>query len=412
MTRILHTSDWHLGATLETVSREPDHALFLQWLTSALEEHAIDVLAIAGDVFDQAQPSAEAQRAYYRFLHQIARKRVRTVVVVGGNHDSPSRLDAPRELLDELSVHVVGGLLGDPATWDRCLCPVKGPDGRVEAVLLAVPFVHEFRLGVRTATADPASIAAEFRDRFAALYTDLADRAEALAPGRPIVATGHLACAGAVREDAPADVHMIGTIGGLPADIFDPRIRYAALGHIHRSYHVGDSCAWYSGSPIALSSKEARSARKVLLVDVADDAGVPEVRPLEVPAPRPILELRGQLDEVGDRLRAMTWDTELPPFVYAFLETDYVGAGVEAELHKAAEANPHGTPRLLAVRRGLQRTAGVEPASAPTPPLSELEPEEVFLRLCAARGVEAEAELLDAFRIVAQSQDESSGGEP
>lgn len=405
MTRFLHTSDWHLGANLETVSRERDHALFLDWLAEVIEEREVDVLLVAGDVFDQAQPSAEAQRAYYQFLHRIAGKRLRKVVIVGGNHDSPSRLDAPRELLDALSVHVVGGLLAAPETWDRCLCPIPGNDGEIEAVVLAVPFVHEFRLGVRTALADSATVAAQFRERFAALYTELADRAERLAPGRPIVATGHLTCGVASREDAPAEIHLVGTIGALPADIFDPRIRYIALGHIHRSYPVCGGRGWYSGSPIALDRTEARTGRRVLLVDVDD--GEAKVEPLPVPETRAIHELSGTLSEVADRLRALSWTGELPPFVYAQIQADYVPAGAEAQLHEAAEKNPHGVPCLVQVRRALQQAACAQPEDDATPPLSELEPEDVFRRLCAERNVELDDGLLNAFRAVAQDEDES-----
>ena len=102
--RILHTSDWHLGLSLGGLGLGPDHDLFLQWLRGALRDHAVDALVVAGDVFDTMQPSAEAQARYFRFLADVAETGVQQVVIVGGNHDSPSRLDAPAEVLAALKV--------------------------------------------------------------------------------------------------------------------------------------------------------------------------------------------------------------------------------------------------------------------------------------------------------------------
>jgi exonuclease SbcD len=428
--RILHTADWHLGATLEGVNRDPDHALFLGWLAQQLETFAVDALVIAGDVFDQPQPSAEASRLYFSFLSQVALGgKVRKVVVVGGNHDSGARLDAPRELLGALDVHVVGAFERD--RLERCLCPFS-TGGRVEAVALAVPYVHEVRLGLRSVLEREQGLAAQLQDRFRELYRELADRAQALAPGAPIFATGHLSCLGAQRDDAPAEIHLVGSLGGLPPEIFDPRIGYVALGHIHRGYRVGESRCWYPGSPVALGLKESKTERRVLLVDLPDagnPAGEPIVRSLAVPTFRPIVEIRGSADELADRLRALTWQAplesphqgtaggaasgrpvRLEPFVYAILDGDRVPSGLEAQLHKAAQANPLGAPHLVQVRPyRLPRASSCEPC-APAVRLADLSPEDVFLRLCQARGVEAGDPLLRAFRSLLSP--EEPGGRP
>lgn len=308
--RVMHTSDWHLGASLSGVGREEDHAWFLDWLLSSLDEHGPDVLIVAGDVFDQAHPVADAQRLYFDFLARV-RAHVRDVIVVGGNHDSPSRLDAPRSLLAALGIHVIGGLQADESTWARCVCPMRGAGGRVEGVVLAVPFVHECRLGVRTAGLDEAAIRASFRDRFTAFYRDLTDRALRAGDGAPIVATGHLACVGAARDDAPYEIHMAGATGGLPPDIFDDRLGYVALGHFHRGYRVGNRPAWYSGTPVALTPAEDRTPRSFLLADLhpGTDAIVTTV---PVPRLRHVVHLRGAFDDVAARLRGMTWDTPRP----------------------------------------------------------------------------------------------------
>lgn len=412
--RILHTSDWHLGASLEGVSRDPDHRLFLNWLAETIERESVDVLVIAGDVFDQAHPSAEAQRLYFQFLHRLRGGRLRKVVIVGGNHDSASRLDAPGEILDALDVHVVGGLLADEETWDRCLCPIPGRTGGIDAVVLAVPFVHEFRLGVRTTLTAPAEMLQAFRSRFGAFYSRLVEKAVALHDAAPIIATGHLTCVGVEKGDCPADIHMVGTIGGLPADIFDPRLQYVALGHIHRSYRVGDSRAYYSGTPIALSLKEAQLSRTVRCVDLSEDpTGAATVRKVEVPSFRTVMQLAGTPAEVAGQLRALRCDGQpLPPIVYARVFVDRYNVSVEDELRKAALAHGADGPLLVQIRQELSVAPGdVHSLVSAAGGLRDRSPEEVFRRLCQVRQEPCDEPLVNAFRsLLSEEQERGVGG--
>lgn len=406
--RILHTSDWHLGSSLESASRDEEHRRFLEWLLVTLREEAIDVLLLAGDVFHYAQPSAEAQRLYYRFLARIgAETQVRQIVVIGGNHDSASRLDAPREVLDALRIHVVGGLGGEPSTWERCLCPIEsaGPGGGVDAVVLAVPFVHEFRLGIRTTGRSPEEITADFRVAFSRLYTTLADLAEARWPGAPLLATGHLTCVGAERGEYGTEIHQVGTIGGLPGDIFDPRLEYIALGHIHRMFPVEGTRARYSGSPLAMNVVEARSPRFVIRVDL--DASLPPgqratTHKIPVPTWREIIEVNGPTEEVLARLRALKSAQELPPFVYVNLEVDEYLTDGPFRVNEAVESHPVKTrPRVVEVH---QKVAGREDEVADgieRTSLRGMKPEDVFVRLYQARFQAAPGDLLlTAFRTV------------
>nr|WP_320131415.1 exonuclease subunit SbcD [uncultured Holophaga sp.] len=388
--RILHTSDWHLGATLEELSREPDHRAFLDWLRETLISEAVDVLIIAGDIFDTASPSAEAQGLYYRFLHSLAGTPLRQVVVVGGNHDSAARLDAPRELLGAFGIHVVGGLDGDA---ERCLCPVLRPDGSAEAVIAAVPFLNEWRLGFRPSEEGDQreALGAPFR----AFYAHLADRASERWPGVPLVATGHLAVAGSTKDDAPQEIHLIGTLGGLPTGIFDPRFAYVALGHIHRAYAVGGTQAWYAGSPIALNAKEGRRPRTVNRVDL--QAGAPPVvQILEIPCTRLVKEFRGSLETVKTALRGLAWAGPLAPMIKVDLEVETYQVGLEEEV-RAFVASLDPRPLLMGITQSqLHRTADQVPSEAPPPRLADLGPREVFRLLCESRG-ESYEELQEAF---------------
>lgn len=404
--RILHTSDWHLGASLEGVSRDADHAAFLDWLAQTLAREAVDVLVVSGDLFDQAHPSSEAQRLYYRFLTRLRDTGLRKVVLVGGNHDSAARLDAPREVLEALDVHVVGGLT-DEASWERCLCPIPGRHGGVDAVVLAVPFLHEYRLGVRTTLASEVELRRALHEALGRFYRGRVDRARALHEGAPVVATGHLTCVGFEQGDFPAEVHRVGSIGGLSAELFDERLQYVALGHIHRSYRVGESRAYYSGSPVPLSLKEGATARKVRLVELAEapDAAA-SVRTLEVPSFRAVLELRGAPKAVEAQLAALTWETELPPIVYARVEVEGHSPALEERLRKRVQERGARGPILVQVRQERRALEGASDV-VPAPPLRDLSPEEVFVRLCQARNQPVDDELLGTFRQLLSTEPEA-----
>jgi exonuclease SbcD len=410
--RILHTSDWHLGSSLESASRDEEHRRFLEWLLVTLRDEAIDVLLLAGDVFHYAQPSAEAQRLYYGFLARVgAETKVRQMVVIGGNHDSASRLDAPREVLDALRIHVVGGLGGEPSTWERCLCPIERPGGGVDAVVLAVPFVHEFRLGIRTTGRSSAEITADFRDEFSRLYTRLADLAEERWPGAPLIATGHMTCVGAEKGEYGTEIHQVGTIGGLPGDIFDPRLEYIALGHIHRMFPVEGTRARYSGSPLAMNVVEARSQRFVIRAEL--DASLPAgqratTHKIPVPRWREIIEVTGPTEVVLGKLRELQSPHELPPFVYVNLEVDEYLTDGPFRVNEAIETHPLKTrPRVVEVH---QKVAGREDAptdSEARTSLRGMKPEEVFVRLHQAQFKSPPGDLLlTAFRTVLSQLDE------
>ena len=404
--RILHTSDWHLGLSTGAVSRLEDQRCFLDWLARQLAVEKVDALIVAGDIFDSVQPSAEAQEVYYRFLAGLPATGVRQVVIVGGNHDSPSRLEAPREVLSALNVHVVGGLPAQGAPLDPLVVPLRarGSD-EVDAVCLAVPFVHEYRLGVRTTALDRGSVAEAFRERFTELYARLADRAEDLFPGRVMVATGHLVLEGASYDAGRDEIHQVGFIGGLPPSILDPRLAYVALGHIHRAWPVVEGRAWYCGSPVPVSVSEAELARKVLLVDLSSESA-PKVAPVEVPCFRELRAMEGAPDELELAIRSLTSAASLPPLLHLRAILEGPEPGLRERLMEAVAEAPVGSrPQIVELR---ERYAGPElvVSEAPVTRLDELSVAEVFERLCRSVGVQESDELAKALVSLQSASEE------
>lgn len=419
--RILHTSDWHLGVEYFQRSRRAEHQAFLDWLLETIEARDVDVLVVAGDVFDTTNPPAEAQQAYYRFLAELSRRQ-RAAVVVGGNHDSPSRLDAPREVLAALSAEVVGGYLAeregplhDPA---GVLVPIKrrdvgGTGNEVLGVIAAVPYLHDWKLGVRGFDASAGDQLASLHEAFRGVYARLADKAEAAFPGVPLVATGHLTCLAKAGEkpsdeDAvPIEINRVGTLGAMGPQVFDPRFSYVALGHIHRGFAVDpEQRVWYSGTPIQVGSKEPAEARRVLLVDLDESGGSVRVEKVSVPVTRRLVTLSGPLDEVTAKLANMTWaDSELPPYVVVEALLDKVDLSARERLRTKAPEGPGGKAQLVEVLTRIQKAVS-EARLAGAPTGAALTPESAFLYAWKARheGAEVPDGVMQRFRSLLETE--------
>jgi exonuclease SbcD len=407
--RILHTSDWHLGLQSGRFSRAEEHQLFFDWLNKTIVEERVDVLIVAGDVFDGMQPSNESLALYYRFLCSVGETGLRDVVIVGGNHDSPSQLDAPAPLLSELNVHVVGGYSRE-GDLERHLLPlrVRGQEEPV-AVCLALPYVHEWRLGIRT-TDDPELTRKEFTERFTKLYSEVADLAEQKYPGLPMIGTGHLTMGRTQEGDSPQQIHQVGNIDSLPQEILDARMKYVALGHIHRSFAVEPGRIVYSGTPVPVSLTERLSPRVVMMVDLKHEGSTEDavtVARREVPVSRELVLIEGREEVVLAKIRALPTDSKLPPFLYLRLMMDEPRPELSTRIREAIETHPtHKRPLLVELRENLTG-ADAQQGPGDTVALEELSTLEVFAMLCRQQGFEPGDELLGAFNTISSLDHET-----
>jgi exonuclease SbcD len=302
--RILHTADWHLGHRLYDRDRTPEHRAALAWLLDTVEEEGIDVLIVAGDVFDVANPSNQARELYYEFLGQLARTKCLAAVVVGGNHDSPAMLDAPKEVLKWLNLHVVGSARTQ-VQEEVVSIAMPGKDGP-SIIIAAVPYLRErdIRKAKFGETSEERLVG--LQQGISGHYREVAEAAEALRqnPETPIIATGHLFAGGASDHEEKksyiyqADEHNIE--GGQFPEVFD----YVALGHIHRAQRVGGAeHIRYCGSLVPLTFVEGQQVRSVRIVEIGK-AGAPITsRQVNVPYFRTLLRLNAEVDEVKQALR-------------------------------------------------------------------------------------------------------------
>ena len=259
--RLLHTADWHLGARLIERERLTEHAAFLDWLIETLRSEKIDALLLSGDVFDAANPPQDAVALYFDFLKRLADLKTVKAVITGGNHDSASHLNAPRELLRRFEVHVFGHA-GDNVV------------DLGDVIVAAVPFLRERDLRQATAGEAMSDVQSQVRSAIREHYTAQLAACRDIAQQRPVIAMGHLTVLGATTSDSERDIH-VGNLGAVGADIF-AGFDYTALGHLHRPQRVGgQETVRYSGSPIALSFSEAADAKSVVIIDTQNHSPVP-----------------------------------------------------------------------------------------------------------------------------------------
>lgn len=299
--KILHTSDWHLGRALYGRQRLDEFRDFLDWLLRTLGEHRVDVLLVAGDIFDTGNPGNAAQELYYRFLAKVASTGCRHIVATAGNHDSPSFISAPRELCKALGIHVIGNVSDDLNDEIITLCDLSGTP---ELIVCAVPYLRDRDIRTVEAGESVSDKDHKLLDGISAHYGQVAalarQRRDELGGRIPIIGMGHLFTAGGMTIDGDGvrELH-VGSLLRVDAGIFAGNFDYLALGHLHVPQKVGGSDVMrYSGSPLPIGFGEARQQKTVCLIDLSDNGmdgkTPPVVSTLAVPVFRRLASIKGE----------------------------------------------------------------------------------------------------------------------
>ncbi|PKL45455.1 MAG: exonuclease sbcCD subunit D [Candidatus Riflebacteria bacterium HGW-Riflebacteria-1] len=318
--RLLHTSDWHLGRSLMLLKRHDELTAFLEWLIKTIEERNIATLIVAGDVFDNTTPATAAQELYYRFLSQAAATCCNNIVIVAGNHDSPTLLDAPAKILKAINVHVVGTPGKFPENETIVL---KNRNGEPQAVVCAVPYLRDRdirRVTPGESVEDKAAALIKGVQQHYATACANAERLRHELGDLPLIATGHLFTAGgiAVEGDGVRELY-VGTIAHFNADLFPLSIDYMALGHLHAPQQAGGrEHIRYSGSPIPMNFCEAKQQKKVIQVDFTGRR--PHIEEIAVPCFQPLEKICGDLSELTGRIAQLVGENS-----NAWLEIEYTG---------------------------------------------------------------------------------------
>lgn len=402
--KILHTADWHLGKKLEQCERTEEHQYFLDWLIEELNINCIEVLIIAGDIFDTGSPSNTSLEQYYNFLWKVKGTCCREVIIIGGNHDSISTLNAPKELLRFFNIHIVGGV---PQDINEQIIPILNDQQEIQLVICAIPFLRD--RDVRLSVAGESALERETRIKqgICAHYNNFREHiATFKEQGIPVIATGHLFAAGSSTSDSEKEIH-VGNLGQICGDQFPEEFNYVALGHIHRPQIVNKmNHVRYSGSPIPLSFSETEDHKQVLILEFDQERNL-HIEELTVPSSRRLIRMKGSLDAIKTQIELLE-DKALrfPAWIELQIETDKFIHDLDDQLDQLKKNKPfieRFFPRQIRNRlsQGLNEQQII--ASA----LHELEPKTVFLKRCESELPDTDyTDLIQMFNEVLEHMDQ------
>lgn len=278
--KILHTADWHLGKRLDNFSRLEEQKEVLTEICEIAEQQQVDAVIVAGDLFDNFNPSAEATELLYSTLHRLSHNGTRAVIAIAGNHDSPERIEVPDALARACGIIFVGypntaiqpfatqaGLVITKA--DKGFVEIQLPNQKVPLRLILTPYANELRLKTYLGVDNADS---GLREHLQQHWQDLANRYFD-EQGVNILAT-HLFMMkkGGEQPEEPDDEKPILHVGGasvIYSENIPSQTQYVALGHLHRYQTVDTSpCPIvYSSSPLAYSFSEANQTKYVVLIE-------------------------------------------------------------------------------------------------------------------------------------------------
>ncbi len=394
--KILHTSDWHIGRALYGRKRYEEFERFLDWLIGCIAAQGVEALLVSGDVFDNGTPSNRALELYYGFLCRCAGAGCRHVVVTAGNHDSPSLLNAPRDVLRHLNVHVVG-CMADAAEDE--LVVLCDSNAEPELIVCAVPYLRD--RDIRRAEAGETvedkgrKLVEGIHDHYRQIGDAATARRAELGGNLPIVAMGHLFTTGGriVEGDGVRELY-VGALGQVHADIFPACFDYLALGHLHVAQRVNNSeVLRYSGSPLAMSFGEAAQSKSVIAVHL--DSESVAVEEIAVPCFQPLATVRGDWNRISERIAEMK--KENAP---VWLEIIYEGSEIIGDLQEQLRELTNGTPLEILRTRNMRLMERTLSSMTTEETLDDLDVDDVFARCLTAHDVPEEQRdgLVTAFK--------------
>ena len=405
--KILHTSDWHLGRSLHKNKRYDEFESFLDWLYKTVLEEKIEHVLVAGDIFDNTTPSNRAQELYYKFLCRTASVS-QNVVIIAGNHDSPTFLNAPKEVLKYLNIHVVGSITDD--LNDEVLILNDNRNNRKSLIVCAVPFLRD--RDIRKSEAGETIETKELKviegisNHYNSVCEIALQKQKELDVGIPIVVMGHLYTQGGKTSDGDGVRELyVGSLGHINKDIFPGYIDYVALGHLHVPQKVKDRDSiytqtnpsfenlsphpalnspveipktkippvYYSGSPIPMGFGEAGQQKKINIIEF--DNGIMSIHEKLIPEFRVLRKISGNIDDIKKELLELKSTASS-----AWVEVEYNGDELIGDLRELLESVTEGSEINIHTIKNQRIKDPIINSIDTTETLDELTENEVFNR--------------------------------
>ena len=405
--KILHTSDWHLGRSLYDRKRYDEFSKFLDWLAEFIKKQKIDILLVAGDIFDTTTPGNRAQELYYQFLTKASQSGCSHMVITGGNHDSPTFLNAPKELLRFFNVYVVGAMTVHP---DEEVILLRNKSLQPDAIICAVPYLRDKDIRTVEAREDMEDKNKKLIAGISTHYEEVGRIAIEKRNGNrniPIIGMGHLFTAGGdITEGDGVRELYVGGEAKVNGNIFPECFDYLALGHLHIAQKVNNSeHKRYCGSPIPMGFGEAGREKKVIVIEF--DQLRPLITEHTIPCFQELKRVRGNSEEIQSKIEKLKTEGS-----NAWLEIDYVGTenytGLSEILNEAIAGT--GIEILRIKNRRIAELALSAGDNQET--LDDLDQNDVFARCLDAHKIQEpeRSELIRSYEeiILAQSGNDSN----
>jgi DNA repair protein SbcD/Mre11 len=405
--RILHTSDWHLGKPLEQISRIDEQREFIDCLCKMAEEESIDLVLVAGDVYDTYNPSAAAEELFYDAIERLNGRGKRAVLVIAGNHDNPDRLCAASPLASRNGVILLGYPGSNAGTYKMSSGGIRIADSgpgwlelavpgcEYHAVIITLPFPSESRLEeMLSLQADEGALQRAYSEKIGSIFASLSLK---FRDDTVNLATGHLFLLGGRESDSERTLQVGGALTVDPG-VLPSNAHFIALGHLHRPQQIKNApCpAYYSGSPLAYSFSEADYSKAVYIID-ALPMGKADVKAVYLDCGKPLRRWIAE-EGIGQALQWCEEGRDKDAWIDLEIVTDRIFTAEEQKRLRTLH------PGIINIRPRLrgQITEALSPVSREGRKIDDLFKEYYKHRL----GQEISEELLGAFVEVLNEADE------
>lgn len=395
--KILHTADWHLGHRLHDQSQFEEQNLFLNWIENYIITQKIEVLLISGDIFDSGSPSNQSLEMYYSFLVKLNNTCCKSIIITGGNHDSPGTLNAPKHILNALSIKVVG-----KATEHIQDEVFKLDINSEELIIAAVPYLRDGDIRRAVAGESFEDLTDKYKKALINHYESAAEECKKISINNaPVIAMGHLFATGGSVSDSEQNIY-VGTLGHIGANDFPTYFDYVALGHLHRPQIIGgNEKIQYSGSPNILSFSEVNYDKKIKVLSTENNK-ITIIDDVILPNFREFYRLSGTIQECMNLFPTIISNSfGLTPWVEIVLKEDNT---INTDDLKK-EAEKYSFEILKISLKNQRKQKGIEELLKETKSIKELNPTEVFKLKCEEMNFDLQenTQIWDAFNEILQS---------
>lgn len=399
--RVLHLADLHLGQRFHEHDRSADETHALDFVAQLAGSEAVDVVCLAGDIFDIANPGVAEIQRYHAFLERLVfDEGVGSIVVIAGNHDNHARIAGPQGIYQRCHIYTRGAFRQHDDVAD-VIIPLRNRSGEIVAEAVALPFLREGDIRSREPGETHRTAARKFvqamQARLQAIHAACSD-------DLPRIVVAHAYAVGASEGGGERPI-QVGNLGQVPAAALAGPAAYMALGHLHVPQAVAEQEHWrYSGSLLPTGFDEIGLSREVVVADIIGSKPA-QIHRHAVPSYRQYRLLRGSEAQVLKAVRTLPKpeDNAPAPWFRAQVHLEKVAPGMAQHLSDAAAQRGW---QCLGVEVAQQHAIHLDLTGEPTTSIDIHNFESVFQHYCDQQGQAQDDDLLHAFRSLQERCDD------